>query len=521
MGKHLVLLITAIITFSTPYIYADWREDLDSLFITDSPELAGKYIENILGAGVAWDGIISRIDSLIFPEKPSGVLILDHVLCRDSVERPYLVYVPPNYDSRLPTPLLVVLHGGVARAELIDDPKKYAETHPFSLMAQENGWLVLYPFGQSGATWFDEVGMANIKNQVRIVKSRYNVDDDRVWMGGFSNGASASFAYAMLDQSDYGAFVALNGHMGVASQDGGTSTFPTNFFSSPVYAVATFRDALYPSSQMRKGIEMARKAGADIFYKERDGVHDFDYAEEGLPLIADYLNRHPRDPHPPKIVWESTDRRFGRCFWLAIDSVSGDQPQAEWHKSYNVEIIDSSITIGFYPDETSSGPGVLVGGIAGEEYLAGKMGLSPGDIIMAGNGIAIDKTGNLNTFKSALHYGDIVEIDVIRNGKKTELRGDLPDPRVGPLLMYHDVSSALVRAIFYGNTVEIESSRLKSFRILISPDMFNIDQNLRVIVDGRVVYDKQIVPNPEFMLWNFWENLDRRLLYIFEIGISL
>ncbi|MEE9554466.1 MAG: PDZ domain-containing protein [candidate division Zixibacteria bacterium] len=324
----------------------------------------------------------------------------------------------------------------------------------------------------------------------------------------------------MLDPTDYGAFIALNGHMGVASQDGGIPTFPVNFFNSPVYAVTTFRDALYPSSQMRKGIEMANKAGGRVFYRERDGVHNFDYAEEELPLIADFLNNHPRDPLPSKIIWESSDRRFGQCFWLAIDGVSEDQP-TRWHKRYNAEIIDSSITIGFFPDDTFAGPGVLAGGIAGEEYLAGKMGLLPGDIIVGGNRIEIEKIGDINAFKSTIRYGDPVTIVVMRDDKKIELRDSLPEPRTTPLLKYADNSSAIARATFYGNIVEIESSRLRSFRILINPDMFNIEQNLKVIVDGDIVYDKPIEPDPKFMLWNFWENLDRGLLYISEIEISL
>ena len=520
MPRRPLVFLFAIIAFTSSTVYGGWHDDLDRLFEAESPEIAEEYVDSILSAGIGWKEIAARIDSLDFPESPAGALILNNVLCLDSLERPYLIYVPPDYDPAIATPLLVVLHGGVSRANLIADTKKYVETHPFSLMAQDNGWMALYPFGQAGATWFDKVGMANIKNLVRIVKSRYNIDDDRVWMGGFSDGASASFGQAMLDPTDYGAFVALNGHMGVVSQDGGIPTFPVNFTNTSIYAVTTFRDALYPSSQMRKGIAMARNAGADIFYKERDGVHDFDYAVEELPLIADYLNRHPRDPYPPEIVWETTDRRFGRCFWLEIDSVSGDNP-AKWHKEYNAEIIDSSITIGFYPDDTFSGSGVLVGGIAGEEYLAGYIGLRQDDVIMEGNSIKIGEMSDLNAFKRTLRYGDQVTIRVIREGKKVDLRGFLPAPRTINLINKFEIPSALVKASYYGNTVEIESSRLKSLRILISPDMFNIEENLVVIVDGEVVYDEAIRPDPGFMLRNFWENLDRKLLYISEVEISL
>ncbi len=82
-----------------------------------------------------------------------------------------------------------------------------------------------------------------------------------MWLGGFSDGASAAFLYGMVAPNDYAAFVALNGHMGVGSLDGNLPTYAPNLANTPVYAVTTFDDPLYPARVMRRTIEMAREAG--------------------------------------------------------------------------------------------------------------------------------------------------------------------------------------------------------------------------------------------------------------------
>jgi hypothetical protein len=51
--------------------------------------------------------------------------------------------------------------------------------------------------------------------------------------------------------------------------------------------------------------------------------------------------------------------------------------------------------------------------------------------------------------------------------------------------------------------------------------MFNFDRNLTITVNGDVVHDAPISPDPEFMLRNFLKNRDRRLIYVAEVVVEL
>jgi pimeloyl-ACP methyl ester carboxylesterase len=518
MKAHRYVAVLLICLIWVCVARAGWRDDLDKLITTQSRLEQDKLTKSIVKASPNWWEVTSYIRSLKFPGVETG-LALKYTTCIDGKRRPYVVYVPSTYSPSEPTPLMVILHGGVSSTALAEDPEGYAREHEFTKLAEKEGWLLLFPFGQYGATWWDQVGMANIHNLVRTVKREYNVDDDRVWMEGFSDGGSAAFLHAMLAPTDYAAFVALNGHMGVGSIGGDLPLYAPNFFNTPVYAVTTDRDRLYPSGMMRRSIEMAQRAGGKIFYREHEGGHRFSaYADRELPLIATFLDRHRRDPFPAEIIWETALPKFGLCRWFAIDEVGSGEP-ARWHTDHNVVLIDSTVIIGFVHDDSYEGKGVKVDRVVEQETLARRVGLQPGDVIVKGNTTDIGSIDDLDSFKTGLKRGDTVELVVEREGQRLKLRGTIPEPE-SYYVFKREKPSAMARVRASANRIDIETSRVGAFRILVHPDMFRLEQNLIIRVNGEVVYDKPVKPDIEFLLRNFLENRDRKLLYVAEVRIG-
>ncbi|MCK4510248.1 hypothetical protein KAW64_00830, partial [bacterium] len=421
----LLVLGTVFFGFDVSDAEAGWEEALDTLVAAPDGAERESLIADVLDQAPSWQDVAMHIRSTMFPDAgQAGQAVLRATVCIDTVERPWVLQIPPDYDPSVSAPLLVVLHGGVGAAEVRDDPLEYVAESELGALALDRGWISVFPFGQDGATWFDEVGMTNIRDLVRTIKRELNVDDDRVWMAGFSDGASAGFTHAMLAPTDYAAFVALNGHMGVGS-DFDHSTHAPNMSATPIFATTTFDDWLYPSYKMRPTIEMAREAGADIYYRELPGEHDFDDVRDELPGIARFLERHPRDPFPSRIVWEAGSADFGECRWLAIDRITIDEP-APWHGDHNVVLTDDRVTIGFQPDYEFEGTGVLVGVLSDGDYPARNIGLRAGDVIVKADAARLDSLPDLNDWKGTVERGDAFEMTVLRDGGKVVLRGKLP-----------------------------------------------------------------------------------------------
>lgn len=498
---------------------ADWRSDLDRLLRVEPGAGRDSVIQAIAKARPDWREVVAAIKATPFPDTARGDIYLRNITCIDGVVRPWVIYVPPSYNPKTPTPLLIMLHGSVSRPEIMEDPVDWARQEPYVPLAAQRGWIVVFPMGQAGATWWDGVGMANILNQVRATRQQYNIDDDRVYLGGFSDGGSGAFLFGMAAPSDFGALVALNGHMGVASEDGNLPTYAPNLYNTPVYAVTTDKDQLYPSSAMEKLIDMARNAGGNIHYRQLEGDHSFSYAEQELPLIADFLERHPRDPFPSRLVWETAIPGLGVCRWFAIDSVTTEEP-ADWHTDYNTSLIDSSIIIGFQPDEEFSGPGIRVAGLADGDYLAGRIGLRAGDIIIGGNDVPIKSADDLSKFKTTLRRGAPVSLQIRRDTTELVLSGRMPAAE-NYLAFNRTQPSARANVSFSANRVFIESSRVGAFRIFVAPEMVNLNQKLSIYVNEQLVFDSKVTPDLNYILRNYLANRDRKAIYVNEVRVDL
>ena len=509
------LLAAILIAGASPA--ADWRADLEELVRAEAGPSRDELLAKVLAAEPPWRDVVAALAALPFDEAEAGAFELRRTLCADGVERPWVLYVPPSYDAGAPTPLVVVLHGGVSWPDLPEDPLGYAREDEWIGPAAEHGWLVLYPFGQGGATWWDEVGMANIRNLVRAVKREYNVDDDRAYMGGFSDGGSAAFCWAMVEPTDFAGFVALNGHMGVGSLAGGLDTYAPNFYNSAVYAVTTFDDALYPSAKMRATIEMAQRAGGDILYRELAGKHRFEYAEAEMPLIARWMARHPRDPLAPRIVWEAATPEFGRCRWFRIDEVAEGEA-AEWHDDYNVELLDERITFGFIADD-SEGNGVPVAKVI-DESAAAEAGLEEGDVIVGIGDAAVNNMDDLDAWKETAARGDDFSLRVKRGDDELTLEGSIPPPEEYSIFK-RERTPAAAEVIVAGNRVDVRGSRLGAFTVYVHPDMFNLDDNVVITVDGDVAFDAKVEPDVAFMLGSFLEHRDRKALFVAAVEVKL
>ena len=100
--------------------------------------------------------------------------------CKDQAERPYIVYVPENAKEVDELPLLVFLHGGISSSNLKSDPLAYIQQSPLLPLADAGPFLLLFPYGQKGAGWFDPIGTDMVLGEtVAVVERRVSSSPTR------------------------------------------------------------------------------------------------------------------------------------------------------------------------------------------------------------------------------------------------------------------------------------------------------------------------------------------------------
>ncbi|MDP8240193.1 MAG: hypothetical protein P9X24_13980 [Candidatus Hatepunaea meridiana] len=439
----------------------------------------------------------------------------------NSLEAPYYIYIPTSYDPTQSTPLMIWLHGGVSRPEFPDEDSEIGD-HPIFTVCEESGMLLLFPLAKMGCLWWDDTGIANILWQVREMKMQFNVDDDKVFIGGFSDGASGAFHLAMLAPTDFAVFFPWSGYIPVGSLVGKMPVYVPNLQCRPIFASNGGKDRLYPISRVEPFIRMAKEHSSEFNFIAYDSAgHNYEHLKYEWPLFKERTKSFIRKPLKPQLYWETSDLKYNQLDWLEITELDSTQIAKDWHKDINHRLTDDRVTIGFNTDREWEGEGVMVATVMQDSALpACKIGLQKGDIVIGLDDIFFKDIKGLSEAKSTKKRGEAFSMTIKRSENTMTFHSDFPPSTEYDAFARKNPSGA-VKATRIGNRFEIETSRVGAFRIKIHPNMIRMDQPVVVSVNGKDASKISIIPDTKFMLENFIKNRDKRLLWVYAIDINI
>lgn len=112
-------------------------------------------------------------------------------------KREYVLYVPRSYDRSKPAPLVISMHGAGLWGAAQRDISRWNE------LADQKGFIVVYPSGAGGngvRIWRAMPGegltkdVRFISELIDTLSAAYNIDSNRIYANGLSNGGGMSFA---------------------------------------------------------------------------------------------------------------------------------------------------------------------------------------------------------------------------------------------------------------------------------------------------------------------------------------
>ena len=462
--------------------------------------------------------LLSNWQNYSQPES-TDIFLLEHNQINDTLAAPYVVYIPKRYDCKKKTPLVIYLHGGVSTKDFHETPIEYAKQNYFTEYARKNNWIVVYPMANNNTAWWNLTGINNLKAQIRKLKSQYNIDENRIYISGFSDGGSGSFHLALNAPDDFASFYPLNGMISVGSAVTQIPVFLPNFRNRFVYAINTDEDRLYPAKKMRDIIKLSLDADANMFYKEYWGFgHTFEYADKELPILFENMKTKTRNIFSPEIYWETSMLEYGKCDWLQITVIDTLLAPKEWQIEYNVEIADERVSFGFYNDREYEDYGTRISKIVSGS-AADSMGVKENDIIIKMDGVKAENIGKLLELRSEKKRGDKFALTILRTDEEIQLTGHFPDVTHYNALNYTKPSGA-VKTVYYGNHFDIKTSRVSQIALYVHPQMINLDIPIVVTINGKELFNEIVEIDRDFMIQNFKENVDREALWVNKIILN-
>jgi dienelactone hydrolase len=226
---------------------------------------------------------------------------------KDNPQIPYLFRIPLSYHEDQPAPLLIYLSGGAGLA--IDGVNSAQD------VVSETDYLVLYP--QAADYWWKPEVARRFDVVLNDVLRRYNVDRDRIYLTGFSNGGTGALYFASLWPQRFAAVVSL---MGAGQCNEQVRAGLPNLRNLPLLLVhgaddpritpdcstttqATFTD-LHPA--VKPEIRILPKRGHDITLQSDDG------------LTEAFFQNKLRNTFPRMVVLSEFDALAARAYWVEI-----------------------------------------------------------------------------------------------------------------------------------------------------------------------------------------------------------
>ncbi|MFI5006419.1 MAG: dienelactone hydrolase family protein [Solirubrobacterales bacterium] len=232
---------------------------------------------------------------------------------------PYVVHVPEDYRGDEPFPLVIVLGGGPGRA--------FATAQGAFGTIDPLGYLAVYP--QANGMWWDERPTAAVAALIPEVLAEYNVDPNRVYLTGFSNGGTGTLLYAALFGHRLAAAAPLMG-AGLAPLGPRVPSAP-GLTLLPLLFVHGDRDEVIPSFASHDAVKAIRREDPAAPVEEhvlKGRGHDVRLGyDDGL--VMPFFERHLRDPFPKRVRLRAPDLSFARSFWVEVLEKSGGTAEVD------------------------------------------------------------------------------------------------------------------------------------------------------------------------------------------------
>ncbi|MFK7959279.1 MAG: hypothetical protein AB8G96_02035 [Phycisphaerales bacterium] len=368
---------------------------------------------------------------------------------------PYMLYVPRSLPAGdAPVPLLVHLHGGVGRATY---PERAEDAglggRLWGPMSERMGMPIVLPLARAESEWWVERGEQAIAAVLRDCRRVLPIDDDRIIATGFSDGGTGCYYLAMHAPQSFAAFMPMNGQPEILTTRTATELHPRNMARSPMIAIGTRNDHLYPMSTVMPHLMPALNDGGSMrIISWESGGHQPTYFLALEPMIEAFL-RTVRRPSIDSIRWRfAVPGAYGP---VVVERLGGRNAETDQIMSVAPP---PSMWVQLEPGGGTQVNTVIIGG------LAHAIGVRPGDRILRLAGRATPDPASLVEAALRVRPGDAPTAVVERDGARRTLSGRWAAHRPRPLYR-RSGRVGLAEARIMGGEMEVLTEGITRLRL--------------------------------------------------------
>lgn len=240
--------------------------------------------------------------------QPVGILPDEQVVVRD---RPYRLSlsIPQSYEPTHDYALVVCLHGAGFTGEAYLDRWK-------SRLGEN--YILACPTYPAGA-WFTRRAEDLVLATVQVVRQRYRIDPDRIFLSGMSNGGIGAWLIGMHHAPLFAGLAPM-----ASGIDDVLFPFLENLRTTPVYIIHGSQDQVMPVELSRKLAGELKNLDYPFIYREHDRTHAMAgghfFPREELPDLVKWFDNQRRMPVPKTVTVVRDASHLLPFGWVRIDA---------------------------------------------------------------------------------------------------------------------------------------------------------------------------------------------------------
>ncbi len=240
--------------------------------------------------------------------QPVGMLPDEQVVVRD---RPYQLSlsIPQSYEPTRDYALVVCLHGAGFTGEAYLDRWK-------SRLGEN--YILACPTYPAGA-WFTRRAEDLVLATVQLVRERYRIDPNRIFLSGMSNGGIGTWLIGMHHAPLFAGLAPM-----ASGIDDVLFPFLENLRTTPVYIIHGSQDQVMPVELSRKLAGGLKNLGYPYIYREHDRTHAMAgghfFPREELPDLVKWFDNQRRMPVPKTVTVVRDASHLLTFGWVRIDA---------------------------------------------------------------------------------------------------------------------------------------------------------------------------------------------------------
>lgn len=228
-------------------------------------------------------------ESVPFQQASSGFAL--YFTEAEGLKVPYIVYIPQGYKASKPMQTIFYLHGGVNAINDFYYQNPDLKKEPIFPIGEQFNVIIVYPFAKKDFGWMNQPkAFENIFTILNDVEKKYNVDKNKIYLGGMSNGGTATFWFASRKETPFKAFYAFapNPVLNI-----GEIPFENITKDHPLYSISAKDDHIFGYNDVMKIYnDNKSKAKGWNFQTIETGSHEFIYKPEiSKELLTNFFSK--------------------------------------------------------------------------------------------------------------------------------------------------------------------------------------------------------------------------------------